>query len=689
MVASPALRILTASLISGLLVSSFSSSVAAYQRPGRNELISIGNKGERIEPVAYADGIPRNLSISPNGRFIAFDSDSPQLAPDKPNTTHDVFLYDRFKDRIELVSRSDHALLGMATPIDDLIDPAAGNSKYPAISANGRYVAFQSGEILTDDDQDLNSDVYLRDRKAGKTILISKPELSIGKEELCDGESNAVEDLLGTILPGPMGYFEPSMSDDGRFVGYIGADSNGLCSEFFVHDRKTGKTMLVSGIERPSAERETCASISPSGRYAVFTRTGDTQAVPPWEPQEVYFRDLRTDKIEQLTGAGGRGLSTSAANRSHACGRDSISSDGRFVTFESERTDLVPNDTNGGPLGATWDMFVFDRSSNRMVRASISSDGSEHCTQTRTGFCQGGGINPAISADGSTVVYQSGVHPAKASGGPCNGATGNYVLAYILATGALECSSVSFNGEASMAGDQDSSEREPVPNANGRYIAFTSSASNLVKNDTNDYWDAFVRDRGVRFTVGDLVASDRAKSLRLDGSPGFANTGTALFSDARDDSESLTSATELIGGQLTYRPLLGDIFVVLEIQHMPLTPMLASVTAGHVFGLSFMLDGHPYELRATSTGVGRSLETTATFELFSCASRSLLGCIQVATLGGGFGTTGHRITFSLPTELIDLRDGSHLSDLRAYTALGNISGKPSQVLDTAAVHVGH
>lgn len=153
-----------------------------------------------------------------------------------------------------------------------------------------------------------------------------------------------------------------------------------------------------------------------------------------------------------------------------------ISADGRFVAFFSSASDLVRGDTN-----EARDVFVRDRSSGQTERVSVSDRGAQ-----ANGPSQTSGDNPAISADGSVVAFDSEASNLVAA--DRNQRTDVFVR--LRTEGTTELVSVSSAGEQ---GNGPSSN--PTMDATGRWVAFQSLASNLVPNDRNGVSDIFVRDR--------------------------------------------------------------------------------------------------------------------------------------------------------------------------------------------------
>ena len=152
-----------------------------------------------------------------------------------------------------------------------------------------------------------------------------------------------------------------------------------------------------------------------------------------------------------------------------------ISADNRFIAFSSDATNLVAGDTNG-----VTDIFVRDRQIGTTRRISVSGAGAQ-----ANGAC----ASPAISGDGRFVVFTSVASNLVAA--DTNFCADVFVVE--LATGAIECASVNATG----AHGNDSSGPARV-SADGRFVAFTSSASNLDPLDPTHGilpQDVYVRDR--------------------------------------------------------------------------------------------------------------------------------------------------------------------------------------------------
>ena len=203
-------------------------------------------------------------------------------------------------------------------------------SRDPSISGNGRYVAFESNATnLVGNDTNGKRDVFVHDRKTGKTKRVSK------RSDGTEGDNDSGD---------------PSISDDGRYIAFdsnatnlVKNDTNGVW-DVFVHDRKTGKTKRVSkrsdGTEGDNYSGD--PSISDDGRYLAFESDAtnlvgnDTNGA-----RDIFVHDRKTHKTKRVSkrSDGTEGDSTSYD--------PSISGNGRYVAFASYATNLVKNDTNG------------------------------------------------------------------------------------------------------------------------------------------------------------------------------------------------------------------------------------------------------------------------------------------------------------------------------------------------------
>jgi Tol biopolymer transport system component len=228
-------------------------------------------------------------------------------------------------------------------------------------------------------------------------------------------------------------------------------------------DRGLPITSLISlGVHnKPSEGQSYAPSISTDGRYVAFDSDatnlvpGDTNA-----QNDVFVRDRVSGRTERVSvdSAGKQGDKGSFT--------PAISGDGRWVAFVSDADNLVPGDTNQAS-----DVFLHDRRTHRTIRLSVALDGRETL----------GGSSPSLSADGRWVVLN--VDTPLVSKGTDEDLAGMFV--YDTRTGHRE-----------RLGHIDGSDA--TISADGRYVAFSSEIRDLVPGDTNRKADCFVFDRRTR-----------------------------------------------------------------------------------------------------------------------------------------------------------------------------------------------
>ena len=261
------------------------SAVVRDLRRNRNELVSRqshGLGGDR------ASGNTDEVSISANGRYVAFESPATNLS-DKDSRGRDVFLRDTRKDTTRLVSLESRSRGG-----------AGANccSEHPAISPDGRYVAFESSARLSRADTNVVDDVYLRDVKRHTTELVSR-------QGAADG--GAVQDDTGVENP-PVSDMRPTVSARGRFVAFHSPAANlseidgGVNVDIFMRDTWERITTLVSrrsdsdGGAAANGDASALPAISADGRFVAFSSdAGNLSDVDDPSPgfTDVFLRQVR------------------------------------------------------------------------------------------------------------------------------------------------------------------------------------------------------------------------------------------------------------------------------------------------------------------------------------------------------------------------------------------------------------
>jgi Tol biopolymer transport system component len=350
---------------------------------GTTERLSVSSTGEE------GKGDSVNPSISGDGRFVAFESAAWNLVADDTNSASDVFVHDRQTGTTTRVSVSGSG------------DQANSHSFAPAISADGRYVAYESYAKNLVTTPTLGVQIYLFDRDTGSTTLASAAPGGVA----ADGNS-----------------FNPAISADGRFIAFesfssnLGGGSNSC--DVYVFDRDTGTTTDVS-VAFGGGDAFGCSyrpAISGDGRYVAYESTAKNIVVPfgNTEGVNVYVYDRTLGKTQlvnhETPGLPGAPVLCGSPEEPQVCltnsGQARISADGRFVTFMSDSWRLLPGNV------AASEIYVADRLSGQIRRASVNAANQA-----------GGSCNavPAISADGYLVSYKSS--SANLVPGDTNGAT--------------------------------------------------------------------------------------------------------------------------------------------------------------------------------------------------------------------------------------------------------------------------
>ena len=447
-------------------------------------------------------------------------------------------------------------------------------SSFGALSnADGRFIVFTSGVV---DEATLTlPGIFVRDRQTGETTLISR--------------ATGSDVSIGGIFP--------AISADGRFIVFSSLASAlpgghpSVHLDLYLHDRMTGQTERVSvSSAGTSANSDTVfASLSADGRYVAFSSTatnlapGDTD-----DGNDVYVRDrqLGTTTLVSVSSAGVKADSGGWL--------PTFSADGRFVSFNSESTNLVPNDTNG-----RIDLFVRDLLSNQTTRVSVGTGG----TQANSDSISLG----ALSADGRFALFESDASNLVV--GDTNGLRDVFV--HDRQTGQTTRVSVSSTG-AQANGDSGAS----TLSADGRYALLGSSATNLVPGDTNGLPDVFVHDRQTGQTVRVNVASDGTQANAVTVGD---DDGCCAFPTISADGRSVmvvTLASSLVPGDTNG---LDDVFVVGPVSVGPTTVDVPGPGGNGTVNVTFAYAGTPWTATTTTPWItinapaGGSANGTVTF----------------------------------------------------------------------------
>jgi Tol biopolymer transport system component len=372
-------------------------------------------------------------AMSGDGRFVVFSVDDDGLPGS--DGTRDVYVRDRRRGRTRLVSRN-----SSGNPADGMSSDAI------AISQNGDFVVFAVDADNLPGAPGLQ-EVYLRNLRTGKTRLVSKRS---------DGE----------FLDGPSD--NPSVSAGGRVVAFNSqADNlpgNDSYADVYVHDRRSGKTKLVSKTSGgvPANETSDWPSSSADGSRVSFQSQADNLPGPD-AFVNVFVRNLRTGTTRLVSKtSSGEHLDASAV----ASG-GSMSANGGFVAFESDATNLP----GGG--NTTSDVYLHAIRTGKTRLVSKTSGGTP---------ANGASDTPSVSGNGRFIGFES-------EGDNLPGAPGfTDVYIHDRRSGRTRLISRTTSG---ALGDEDSFYISI--SVDGRFAAFSSRADNFSARDDNDYLNVFAR----------------------------------------------------------------------------------------------------------------------------------------------------------------------------------------------------
>jgi Tol biopolymer transport system component len=462
---------------------------------------------------AGATGASDHSVMTPDGRYVAFSSDATNLVSGDTNGIADIFVRDL---------QAGVTVLASVEATSNSVAVGGGASDLPTISSDGRYVAFYSTATNLVPGVQTVGEIYVRDLILGETTAVStaapdlvqsllgtsnvfscSPAISTNGEviayeacqttgygvpasapgvilryDLQSGSTDVVVTNAMAVTFGSERSFQGfDMTPDGQFIALVaglgGAPGSNTVVE--VWSAQTGVTTPAS-VEADNATPANGISDHPmldwSGRYAAFMSDATnltTNAVV--SGFHLYIRDLQAG-VTTLVDADTNGAG-STDNLSPFC---SLSDDGSVIAFAAWDGALVANDSNHA-----YDVFALNLTSNLIELISARQPAL-----------------PAMAADGPSAIANLSVStngiaaftsladnlaPGEADG--CS-----QVFIRDLAGGSTALVSVDTNGV--LPGDGASLAASM--SADGRYVLFTSSASNLVAGDNNNASDVFVRD---------------------------------------------------------------------------------------------------------------------------------------------------------------------------------------------------
>jgi Tol biopolymer transport system component len=403
---------------------------------------------------AVGDGGSYVPSVSADGRYIAFQSAADNLDPDSNDSVTDVFVRDLQTDTITLVSRASGAA-----------GAVGGQGSYePSISADGRYVAFDSdADNLTPDPTNSFIDIFIRDLEANTTTLVSRADSAGGA--LGDDES-----------------YDPSISANGRRVAFnsdadnLDPDNDTTVADIYVRDLDANTTTLVSRATGPAGtvgdDTSYDPSISADGWHVAF-ESGATNLDGPSNGTtfDVFVRDLQADTTTLISRANG----VAGAVGDVGSHRPSISADGGLVAFDSQAGNLDLDSTD-----TVTDVFVRDLQANTTTLVSRAGGAAGVVGD-------GDAFDPSISDDGRRVAFDSGADNLDPD-------SNDSVLDILVRDLAVSSTTLVSRATGAAGAVGDGNSWRPSISRDGRRVAFDTEADNLDPASNDSFSDVFVRE---------------------------------------------------------------------------------------------------------------------------------------------------------------------------------------------------
>jgi len=337
-------------------------------------------------------------------------------------------------------------------------------SFFSEISADGRYVAFDSTATNLVTPATTGQQIFRKDLLTGKVELVSAD--AAGKQ-------------------GDNASFSPVISSDSRYVAFESTATNLVTPattnlQIFRKDMLTGEVRLVSadsaGVQGDNVSTHT--TISSDGRYVAFTSFSTNLVTPTTTGVQVFRKDLHTNQVELVS------ADSAGVQGDNASYNPDISCDGRYVAFNSNSTNLVT------PATTNLQIFRKDLLTGEVKLVSADAAGAQ------------GDINsvfPSISQDGRYTAF------ASVCTNLVPGVTGQQIYRKDIASGGIMLVS------ADAAGIQgNGNSMYPSVSADGRYVAFDSLSTNLVIPATTNL-QIFRKDmmtKGIQLASADAAGAE-------------------------------------------------------------------------------------------------------------------------------------------------------------------------------------
>ena len=399
-----------------------------------------------------------SLSLSADGRYVAFSNPDGSLVSLDKNRAEDVFVRDLVAGTTEIISQRDATVIPQAA---DGLSTLSSSS----VSADGRWVAFASpADDLVPNDTNQEPDVFVRDMVNGTNVLVS------------------IGFAGGPALGG--GSESPVISTNGRYVVFISAATNLVAGpvntngNVFRRDLQAGTTALVSvGTDGVSPGNNDAYDlvISPDGRYVAFLSSATNLASGITSGVNTYWRDMNLGQTVGLKGAYYNAFAPS------------LGGNGRYVAYaygvNTTTTRLQIRDTQQGTdiytnAGVVTPAAVDPTGTKILYRIANALYVDNIATRTNLFSIESTGTAPIRNAagwsdDGRWLTFVSTTNLGVGDDGT------NRVYLLDFQTGTLSLIGLAGPG----TGSWDALSDAPVISGSGQFVAYRSVVTNIVIGD--------------------------------------------------------------------------------------------------------------------------------------------------------------------------------------------------------------
>ena len=451
-------------------------------------LVSVNTNG------TSGNGVSRNSVMTPDGRYVAFVSAASDLVAGDTNGIPDIFVRD--------VQLGTTTLVSIGATSTNISSPFVGSSESPEITPDGRYVVFSSTATNLVPGVMTTGEIYVADLIGGTTTWASATARTLF--QLLLGTTNAISYNASISANGQYVAFEVSSN------GLVGVSARGMVLRYSLASGLTGVVDMNANVPYQPFNLIHTLAMTPDGRFIAFVgndngTSGTTAAVFLWDGLSESAMLISGDLNGEVP-----------ANT--LCDLPAVSDDGQSVAFISNATGLTTNS-----LAGDFHIYVSDTRTGGTRLLDVDKHG------------MGVGVSPttvpALSADGAVIAFDS------ANLLNDNRKLNDDVFAANPATNSTELISAHDPALASQTPDGISGLTTLSVSTNGRFVAYFSDADNLSPNDTNGYRDVFVRDMVLGTNL--LVSADSNGVFSADGistEPSISGDGSYVaFTSSADN----------------------------------------------------------------------------------------------------------------------------------------------------------